>query len=170
MTSKTKKKRSDSRFSSLRYRFSSPNHLTVVRARFTLALVACLASSCLTSAAGTTAPAVQSAAPSHAHDFIVFTTVLTDQGFALYGARTRLRRGEEKKFRWEATSDHQGELAFRVPEGAQYEMIVEARGFKPETRKIDATQGNRADLTVRMVLLPGSPVTPHADPSTGGKP
>lgn len=92
---------------------------------------------------------------------MIFTTVFTDRGFALYGARVRLRRAEEKKFRWEATSDHQGELAFRVPQDAQYEMTVEARGFKPETRKIDATQDNRADLTIRM--------EPAADASPGGK-
>ena len=47
-------------------------------------------------------------------------------------------------------SDHQGELAFRVPQGAEYEMTIEARGFKTQTRKIDAREDNRADLTIRM--------------------
>ena len=108
------------------------------------------------------ARAPQSSGGAHVHDFVIFATVLNDRGFALYGARTRLRREEEKKFRWEAMSDHQGEFAFRVPEGGAYEMVVEARGFQTQTRKIDAREDNRAELIVHMV--------PQAGNGTGGKP
>jgi hypothetical protein len=59
-------------------------------------------------------------------------------------------------------SDHQGEVAFRVPPGAEYELTIEARGFKPETRKVDTTENNQADLTIRM--------EPQTDKGTGGKP
>jgi hypothetical protein len=169
MTSKTKKKRSDSFFASLRHPFSPFNHLTFVRARIALTALACFASLLAANPARAT-PAFQSSKTPHAHDFVIFTTVFTDQGLALYGARTRLRRMDEKKFRWEASSDHQGELAFRVPQGAQYEMIVEARGFKAQTRKIDATQDLRTDLIVRMEAMAGSSAAPHPEPSTGGKP
>lgn len=134
--------------------FSHPTFVRLTIALFTLLALACALP--LAEAAG-----AQSSTKSHAHDFVIFTTVFTDRGFTLYGARVRLRRAEEKKFRWEATSDHQGELAFRVPQDAEYEMTVEARGFKPETRKIDATQGNRADLTIRM--------EPAAGAGSGGK-
>jgi Carboxypeptidase regulatory-like domain len=92
----------------------------------------------------------QTAPGSHAHDFLIFTTVFTDQGFALPGARVRVRREGERKFRWEGASDHQGELAFRVPPGTEYEIMIEARGFKTQTRKIDAKSDNRVDLTIRM--------------------
>jgi hypothetical protein len=101
----------------------------------------------------------------HAHDFVIFATVFNDRGFALYGARTRLRRLGEKKFRWEAMSDHQGELAFRVPPGAEYEMMIEARGFQTQTRKIDARQDNREDLTIRMEPQ----AQPPASQAPGGK-
>jgi hypothetical protein len=110
--------------------------------------------------------ATQNSSGSHAHDFVLFVTVFSRQGFALPGARARARRSEEKKFRWEAISDHQGELAFRVPPGAEYELTIEAHGFKTQSRKVDARQENRADLTVRM-----EPQTePHSEPGTGGKP
>ncbi len=92
----------------------------------------------------------QNSSGSHAHDFVIFATVFTDRGFALTGARARVRRSDEKKFRWEAMSDHQGELAVRVPQGAEYELTIEARGFKTQTRKIDAREANRTDLTIRM--------------------
>jgi len=98
---------------------------------------------------------------SHARVFVIFATVFTDQGFAFSGARARVRRSDQKKFRWEGVSDHQGEVAFRVPPGAEYELTVEARGFKPETRKIDAREDNQADLTIRMA--------PRTDTGTGGK-
>jgi len=104
----------------------------------------------------------QSSSRSHAHDFVIFATVFTDRGFALSGARARVRREGEKKFKWEATSDHQGELAFRVPQDAEYEIAFEARGFKTQTRKIDAREDNRADLTIRMEL--------QTELATGGKP
>ena len=92
---------------------------------------------------------------SHAHDFVIFCTVFTDRGFALPGARARVRRADEKKFRWEALSDRQGEFAIRVPRGVEYELAVEARGFKPEIRKIDARDGNQMDLTIQMEPVPG---------------
>lgn len=62
-------------------------------------------------------------------------------------------------------SDHQGELAIRVPEGAEYELTIEARGYKTETRKINARQDRRTDLTIRM-----EPQTEaHPATATGGK-
>ena len=170
MTSKTKKTRSDSFSGSLPHPCLRSNHLICVRVTIASAALLCLAA-----AAALPAPRFQSSSSSsssgrHGHDFVIFTTVFNDRGFALYGARTRLRRADEKKFRWETTSDHQGELAFRVPQGAQYEMTVEARGFKPETRKIDATQDLRTDLTIRMEPLADPSAAPGAKPFTGGKP
>jgi hypothetical protein len=86
----------------------------------------------------------------HAHDFVIFATVFTDQGFVLRGARVRVRLVDEPKFRWEAMSDQRGELGIRVKQGAEYQMTVEARGFKTQTRKVDAREGNREDLTLQM--------------------
>jgi len=107
------------------------------------------------------APAARAAAQSssssksHTRDFLIFATVFTDRGFALPGARVRVRRLEEKKFRWEGMSDSRGELGIRVKQGAEYELTVEARGFKPQTRKVDATDDNRQDLTIQMEQLAG---------------
>ena len=92
----------------------------------------------------------QNQANSHAHDFVIFATVFTDQGFALPGARVRVRLADEPKFRWEAVSDRRGELGIRVKQGAEYELTIEARGFKTQTRPIDAREGNQEDLTLRM--------------------
>jgi hypothetical protein len=169
-TKKTKKKRFDPLFHFFRHPLCPFGHLTFVRV--TVALV------CLVWVAGATFVFVpvlgaQSSSNSHVHDFVIFATIFTDKGFALPGARVRVRRSEEKKFRWEAISDHQGELAFRVPQNAEYEMTIEARGFKTQTHKIDARDDNRTDLAIRMELLTepqAEPHTePHSEPGTGGK-
>jgi hypothetical protein len=156
---KTKKKRFDPLFQIFRHPLPPFGHLTF--ARLTIAFIGLV---WLAGAAFAFEPAggAQNSSGSHAHDFVIFATVFTDHGFALPGARARVRRSEEKKFRWEATSDHQGELALRVPQGAEYEMTIEARGFKTETRKIGTREDNRADLTIRM--------EPQTEKGTGGKP
>jgi hypothetical protein len=163
MTKKTKKKRFDPLFDFFRHPLSPFGHLIFVR--LTIALVGMV---WLGGAAFTFEPAgsAQSSSGSHAHIFLIFATVLNDRGFALPAARARVRRSDEKKFRWEAASDHQGEMAFRVPPGAEYEMTIETRGFKTQTRKIDARIDNRADLTIQM-----EPQTaPQLEPGAGGKP
>jgi hypothetical protein len=90
----------------------------------------------------------------HAHDFLIYVTVFTDQGLSLPGATARVRRTAEKKWRWNSISDVRGEFAIRVPEGEQYTMIVQAKGFQPVTRVIDGTEGDRDDLRVLMTPLP----------------
>jgi hypothetical protein len=156
---KTKKKRFDPLFHLFRHPLSPFSHHTFVR--LTIALFGTIL---LAGATFTHEPVAgaQNSSGSHAHDYVIFATVFTDRGFTLAGARARVRRSEEKKFRWEAMSDHQGELAFRVPQGAEYEMTIEARGFKMQTRKIDAREDTRADLTIRMEL--------QTDTGAGGKP
>jgi hypothetical protein len=160
---KTKKKRFDPLFDFSRHPRSPFGHLTLVRLAIALLGMIWLMGATFAFAQGS---ATQNSSGLHTHDFVIFVTVFTDRGFALTGARARVRRMDEKKFRWEATSDHQGELAFRVPPGAEYELTIEARGLKPQMLKIDARQDNRADLTIRM-----EPQTePHSAPGTGGKP
>lgn len=90
---------------------------------------------------------------SHAHDFVIFASVFNEQGFALPGAKVRVRRTDEQKFRWEAMSDRRGELGVRVKQGAEYELTIEARGFVSQARKIDAREGNQENLTFQMEPL-----------------
>jgi len=160
---KTKKRRFDPLFHFFRHPRSPFCHLILVRL-----VIVLLGTIRLTGATFALEPggAAQNSSGSHAHDFVIFTTVFDGRGFALFGARVRVRRSEEKKFRWEAASDHSGELAFRVPPGVDYEMTIEAHGFKTQTRQISAKQGNRTDLTIRMELQS----EPHAEAGAGGKP
>lgn len=158
---KKRKKRFEPFFPLFRHPFSPFSHPNSVR--LTIALLALAGS-----LGGAPAPQplhAQSSGTTHTHDFVIFATVFNDHGFALFGAQARVRREDEKKFRWDAVADHSGELAIRVPQNAEYELTIEARGFQTQTRKIDAKDGNREDLTIRM-----EPQTaPQAEKGTGGK-
>ncbi len=167
MKRKTKKKRFDPLFDFFRHPLSPFGHLTFVR--LTIALVGLVWLAGATFAFEPVGEA-QNSSGSHARVFVIFATVFTDRGFALPDARARVRRSDQKKFRWEGMSDHQGEVAFRVPPGAEYELTIEARGFKPETRKIDAREDNQADLTIRMEPQTAAHTEPQTGTSTGGKP
>ena len=90
--------------------------------------------------------------------FLVFGTVFDERGFARSGAQIRIRRAGERKWRWNTLSDRRGEFAVRVPPGAEYELMLRAKGYQEATRKIDARSGNRLDLVFRLV------------PAAGGKP
>jgi hypothetical protein len=105
--------------------------------------------------AGFSQASAQKQAHSHADDFLIFATIFDGRGFALPGARVRVRRADEKKFRWEAISDRRGELGIRVKQGAEYEVSVEARGFMAQTRHVDAREGKQEELTLQLEPLTG---------------
>jgi hypothetical protein len=115
------------------------------------------------SAPATQTPAVAPSKPakkkySHANDFLIRGTVFTDKALSFPGVQLRIRRAGEKKFRWESYTDSRGEFAVRVPQGSDYEMVVRAKGFREQTRTIDAkTGGNEERMVFRM------------QPTAGGK-
>ncbi len=79
---------------------------------------------------------------SHANDFLIRGTVFTDKALSFPGVQLRIRRADEKKFRWEDRTNSRGEFAIRVPQGTQYEMVVHVKGFAYQNRTIDARNGS----------------------------
>jgi len=103
-------------------------------------------------AAGARAGAAQG---NHADIMLLHATVFSDQGYAVQYARVRLRRDTETKWRWETATDDQGEFALHMPQGVQYVLRIDAKGFQPLTENIDGTQGDDVELTLRLIPLPG---------------
>lgn len=91
---------------------------------------------------------------SHANDFLIVGTVFNEKGYAFPGAQLRVRRAAEKKFRWDSYTNSRGEFALRVPQGADYEMTVHAKGFADQTRALDARSGV-AEARLVFRLEPG---------------
>ena len=79
---------------------------------------------------------------SHANDFLIRGTVFTDKALSFPGVQLRIRRAGEKKFRWNDQTNSRGEFAIRVPQGAQYEIVVRAKNFAEQIRTIDARTGS----------------------------
>jgi hypothetical protein len=72
----------------------------------------------------------------------------------LYGVRVKLRRAGEKKFRWEAYSDHRGEFGIRVPAAkADYVLVPDVKNTRskplPETQ-IHVESDERIDIGVHL--------------------
>ena len=88
---------------------------------------------------------------SHANDFLIIGTVFDPKGYAFPGVELKIRRTNEKKYRWDSYSNSRGDFALRVPQGAAYEMVVHAKGFADQTRTLDAKTGvSEARIVFRM--------------------
>jgi hypothetical protein len=73
--------------------------------------------------------------PAHKHDkpyALIFGTVWGPDERPVYGVKIRIRRGNEKRPRWELYSDHNGEFAQRVPAAkADYVLWPDVKSYKP---------------------------------------
>jgi hypothetical protein len=86
---------------------------------------------------------------------LIFGTVYGPNDRPVYGVRVKIRRADQKKARWELTSDHHGEFAQRVPAGAA-DYIVWIDQNSKNSRKIEEEQaraagGKAADRTMVTV-------------------
>jgi carboxypeptidase family protein len=88
---------------------------------------------------------------SHANDFLIIGTVFDPKGFAFPGVELKIRRTNEKKYRWDSYTNSRGDFAVRVPQGSDYEMVIHAKGFADQTRALDAKTGvSEARIVFRM--------------------
>jgi hypothetical protein len=90
-------------------------------------------------------------------EVVIMGTVFTEKGFSLAGATIRVNRVGERKAKWEAASDRRGEFGVRVPQGAEYEVRVNAKGYEEQKQKVDGKSSTYENLVFRMT------------PATGGK-
>jgi hypothetical protein len=93
---------------------------------------------------------------SHANDFLIRGTVFSPDARSFAGAQLRIRRAGERKFRWEDRTNTRGEFAIRVPQGAQYEVVAQAKGFTNQSKTIDAKSGpGDNNVVFRMEAVAG---------------
>jgi hypothetical protein len=88
---------------------------------------------------------------SHKNDFLIRGTVFDEKALSSPGAQLRIRRVGEKKFRWDSYTNSRGEFAVRVPQGADYELVVHVKGFPDQTRTINAkNEDSQKNVVFRM--------------------
>jgi hypothetical protein len=91
----------------------------------------------------------QPASRSHEKAYaLIFGTVWGPDNHPLYAVKVKLRREDQKKFKWEQYSDHRGEFAFRVPAGkATYYVIPDLKGYKlPDGSKLQAGEEVKVEI------------------------
>jgi hypothetical protein len=94
---------------------------------------------------------------SHANDFLIIGTIFDPKGYAFAGAELRVRRSNEKKYRWDGYTNSRGEFAVRVPQGSDYEMVIHAKGFADQRRALDAKTGlSEARIVFHMESTEGA--------------
>ena len=83
-------------------------------------------------------------------EVVIMGTVFTEKGLSLAGATIRVNRVGERKARWEAASDRQGEFGGRVPQGTEYEVRVKAKGYEEQKQQVDGKSSTYENLVFRM--------------------
>lgn len=67
---------------------------------------------------------------------LIFGTVWGPDDRPVYGITVKIRRSQDKKAKWQLTSDHHGEFAQRVPAGkADYVVWADLKGVKAVSGK-----------------------------------
>jgi len=74
----------------------------------------------------------------------------------------RIRRTEEKKFRWETYTNSRGEFAVRVPPGHDYEVVTHVKNYQDQSKGVDSTADVQQRLSIKL-----EPSNPE---KTGSKP
>jgi hypothetical protein len=88
---------------------------------------------------------------SHKNDFLIRGTVFDEKALSFPGAQLSIRRVGQKKFRWDTYTNSRGEFAVRVPQGADYELVVHVKGFPDQTRTINAkNEDSQENVVFRM--------------------
>ena len=94
--------------------------------------------------------------------FLIVGTVFDERALSFPGVEVRIRRADEKKFRWETYTDTRGEFAVRVPEGFDYEVVVRAKHYQDQAKSVTTNNGdNQRRLSIKL-----EPVSPA---KTGAK-
>jgi hypothetical protein len=62
----------------------------------------------------------------------------------------RIRRTDEKKFRWETYTNSRGEFAVRVPPGYGYEVITHVKNYPDQSKGVDSNVDVQQRLSIKL--------------------
>jgi hypothetical protein len=83
--------------------------------------------------------------------FLILGTVFNEKALSFPGVQVRIRRSDEKKYRWEAYTNARGEFAVRVPEGPTYEVVVRAKRYREQSKNVNSVNGDTQQrLSIRL--------------------
>jgi Carboxypeptidase regulatory-like domain len=107
---------------------------------------------------GTTAKGKEKLLPT----FLIVGTVFNEKSLSFPEVEVRIRRRDEKKFRWKTYTNSRGEFAVRVLPGYEYEVAVHEKGYKDQSKTVDS----KVDVQQRLSIV----LEPVNQPKNGAKP
>lgn len=81
---------------------------------------------------------------------MIIGTVFNEHNYSFPGVEVRIRRGDEKKFRWDTYTDSRGEFAVRVPPGHQYVVATHVKKYADQTQNVDGTVDVQKRLSIKL--------------------
>lgn len=91
--------------------------------------------------------------------FLILGTVFDEKALSFPGVQIRIRRSNEKKYRWETYTNSRGEFAVRVPEGPVYEVAVRAKKYRDQSQKVNSVNGDTQQrLSIRLEAESGQKI------------
>jgi hypothetical protein len=94
---------------------------------------------------------------------LIIGTVFNENALSFPGVEVRVRRKDEKKYRWQTATNSRGEFALRVPEDHEYEVLVHVKKYQDQTRAVTTANG---DTQQRLSIK----LEPVNSAKTGAKP
>lgn len=94
--------------------------------------------------------------------FLIIGTVFDEKALSFPGVQVRVRRADEKKFRWETYTNSRGEFAVRVPPGYEYEVVVHVKKYQDQAESVDSKVDVQQRLSIK--LEPGGQTKAGAKP------
>jgi hypothetical protein len=82
--------------------------------------------------------------------FLILGTVFDEKALSLAGVRVRIRRSDEKKFRWETFTNSRGEFAVRVVPGFEYEVATHMNKYRDQTQTVDSKVDVQQRLSIQL--------------------
>jgi len=95
--------------------------------------------------------------------YLIIGTVFNENALSFPGVEVRVRRKDEKKYRWQTATNSRGEFALRVPEGHEYEVLVHVKKYQDQTKAVTTANG---DTQQRLSIK----LEPVNSAKTGAKP
>jgi Carboxypeptidase regulatory-like domain len=104
------------------------------------------------------APASAPATPANAQEnkdrtipsFLIVGTVFNESALSFPGVQVRIRKKDEKKFRWETYTNSRGEFAVRVFPGYAYELVTHAKKYQDQSHAVDAKVDVQQRLSIKL--------------------
>jgi len=76
--------------------------------------------------------------------------VFNEKAISFPGVQVRIRRTDEKKFRWETYTNSRGEFAVRVFPGYDYEVVTHVKKYQDQSKAVDAKADVQQRLSIKL--------------------